>query len=169
MIIYPQIYVYLVVLNVISAFKMHLIFWNICFWMANLNMYKRDCDYVTLLISIMHKKLVYYSRDLLIWLVATSLDSSEKWFKSNKFDYVTQIYWLHFSLFGLENFCRDMDFYPDDTLNSLIRWAVYAYGTETDECINANYPQYVEQLRNTVWEDTNYPGGIFFLIKPNQL
>jgi serine protease 16 len=60
-------------------------------------------------------------------------------------------------LFGVENFCRDMNFYPGDTLNSMIRWAVYAYGFEFDDCIDTNYPQLIERLAETDWEDHPEP------------
>lgn len=61
-------------------------------------------------------------------------------------------------LFGLENFCRDMTYYPTDNLNNLIRWAVYAYGYDSNaECINVNYDDLVEQLSDTNWETSNFP------------
>jgi len=60
-------------------------------------------------------------------------------------------------LFGLQNFCRDMDYFGQDTLNSLIRWAVYAYGFEFDDCIDTNYPQLIGRLAETDWEASAYP------------
>lgn len=46
----------------------------------------------------------------------------------------------------MENFCRDINYYPEDPLNSLIRWAVYAYGFDFEDCINTNYPQLIAGL-----------------------
>jgi len=60
-------------------------------------------------------------------------------------------------LFGLQNFCRDMDYYGGDTLNSLIRWAIYAYGYDSDECIDTNYPHVIERLAETNWETSAVP------------
>jgi len=65
-------------------------------------------------------------------------------------------YVRRYQLFGLENFCRDMDYFPADTLNSLIRWAVYAYGFDNVDCINTNYPQLIGRLADTDWEGTEY-------------
>jgi len=60
-------------------------------------------------------------------------------------------------LFGLQNFCRDMEYYNEDNLNSLIRWAVYAYGYEFDDCLNTNYTQLTDRLAETDWEASAYP------------
>jgi len=60
-------------------------------------------------------------------------------------------------LFGIQSFCRDMNYYSEDTLNSLIRWAVYVYGFEFDDCINTNYPQLVGELAETDWAENSYP------------
>lgn len=59
-------------------------------------------------------------------------------------------------LFGLQNFCRDMEYYNEDNLNSLIRWAVYAYGYDFEDCITVDYEEVVERLANTNWETQVY-------------
>jgi len=60
-------------------------------------------------------------------------------------------------MFGITTFCRDMTYYPADNLNSLIRWAVFVYGYDFDECINTNYTQLIGRLANTDWETSVYP------------
>jgi pimeloyl-ACP methyl ester carboxylesterase len=55
-------------------------------------------------------------------------------------------------LYGMENFCRDMDYYPGDTLNSLIRWGIYAYSYDLVDCIDTNYPQLIQRVSQTAWE-----------------
>lgn len=50
-----------------------------------------------------------------------------------------------------------MEYFNEDNLNSLIRWAVYAYGYEFDDCINTNYTQLTERLAVTDWETSAYP------------
>jgi serine protease 16 len=59
-------------------------------------------------------------------------------------------------LFGITTFCRDIEFYDHDTLNSLIRWAVYVYGFDDGECIDTNYPDLIGRLALTPWDGTNY-------------
>jgi serine protease 16 len=65
-------------------------------------------------------------------------------------------YIRRYQLFGLENFCRDMNYFAGDTLNSLIRWAVYAYGFEFDDCINTNYRDLIERISSTEWEGDDF-------------
>lgn len=72
---------------------------------------------------------------------------------------------LFCSLFGLENFCRDMEYFNEDNLNSLIRWAVYAYGYEFDDCLNTNYTQLIGRLADTDWETSAYPRCNIFQLK----
>lgn len=74
------------------------------------------------------------------------------WERASKFIFI-----LHFRLFGLQNFCRDMNYYAGDTLNSLIRWAVYVYGFDFQDCIDTNYPDLIERLSVTDWEESPYP------------
>lgn len=50
-----------------------------------------------------------------------------------------------------------MEYYSGDNLNSLIRWAVYAYGYEFDDCLNTNYTQLTQRLSETNWEVSAYP------------
>jgi len=74
------------------------------------------------------------------------------------------------NLFGLQNFCRDMEFYPADTLNSLIRWAVYIYSYDNVECINAHYPTIVDRLAETNWDVTPYARArAFFYLRCTQI
>jgi len=66
-------------------------------------------------------------------------------------------YIRRYTLYGLANLCRDVDFYPNDPLNSLIRWAIYAYSYDDVECLNISYPYLIGQLGVTNWTETNYP------------
>jgi len=66
-------------------------------------------------------------------------------------------YIRRFQIFGITNFCRDMDYYDADPLNSMIRWAVYAYGFDFQDCINTNYPDLVDLLAVTDWEESTFP------------
>ncbi|KAJ6649961.1 Thymus-specific serine protease [Pseudolycoriella hygida] len=60
-------------------------------------------------------------------------------------------------LFGITSFCRDMQYYPADNLNNLIRWAVYVHGYEFEDCLNTNYTQLIGRLADTNWETSVYP------------
>ncbi|KAG4071866.1 hypothetical protein HA402_006027 [Bradysia odoriphaga] len=64
-------------------------------------------------------------------------------------DYISAYIKQH-NLFGLENFCRDMSYYNEDTLNSLIRWVLYVY--DGPECYNIDYEEYIEELTQTNWD-----------------
>jgi len=64
-------------------------------------------------------------------------------------DYISAYIKEH-NLFGLENFCRDMNYYPGDTLNSLIRWVSYIY--DGPECYNIDYEDYIDHLTQTNWD-----------------
>ncbi|KAG4071886.1 hypothetical protein HA402_006047 [Bradysia odoriphaga] len=60
-------------------------------------------------------------------------------------------------LFGIQNFCRDMTYYPEDNLNNLIRWALHVYGYEFEECIDTDYDRLITRLAETDWEESAYP------------
>lgn len=61
-----------------------------------------------------------------------------------------------------------MEYYNEDNLNSLIRWAVYAYGYDFEDCITVDYEEVVERLANTNWETQVYQRrNIFQLIHPS--
>jgi len=66
-------------------------------------------------------------------------------------------YIRRYRLFGLENFCRDMNYYEGDTFNSLIRWAVYAYGNPNGDCIHTNYNELIGLLTETNWDAQTFP------------
>jgi len=66
-------------------------------------------------------------------------------------------YIRRYQLFGLDNFCRDMNYYYADPLNSLIRWAIYAYGYDFQDCINSDYNELAALLAETDWEASAYP------------
>lgn len=63
------------------------------------------------------------------------------------------------SLPGLENLCRDINAYPNDPFNSLLRWVDFAYGAGRPECV-ATYDTIIDTLSKTSWSDYTYPIGI---------
>jgi len=61
------------------------------------------------------------------------------------------------TMFGFTTFCRDMQYYPADNLNNLIRWALHVYGYEFDECVDTDYDRLITRLSETDWETSVYP------------
>lgn len=62
------------------------------------------------------------------------------------------LFFILHSINGLQNFCRDLNAYPDDPLASLIRWIEYAYGGRP-ECVTVKYDTVLSYIQQTNWTE----------------
>lgn len=160
---YREIYFNTVVWNAIPAFEMLSTFCCIYSKTIKLTTSENDCDSAQLLTLKVLKKWDCCLNCSLIWSATTFVNNSKS--EINERYGAISLISLFYSLFGLQNFCRDMEYYPADNLNSLIRWAVYAYGYDFDDCLNMNYTQLTGRLAETDWETSAYPRCKVFAIE----